>query len=776
MSRARPESGLAAMDMSLPMMKRSAAWYPAAYSDAREMRLCPWCEQIRSAMATSSQTSAGSTASSSRTVKMESSNPLQISFEDLSYSVRVPAKPQAADTEARPQLLHPLKALGSLLAATKYEDKPILTNLNGTFQPGRLTAILGPSGSGKTTLLNLLAGQLTQGTSSGHIWVNGRPATGPSLRQLAAYVNQDDVILATQTVQEAIEMSTVLRPAPSSSAQASAGGAAVNETTDEGQLPLPATAPKETRAKNASDSKEKQRLLWSRAISLFELDKCKDTIIGDSTDKGVSGGERKRTAIAMEWVTQASILFLDEPTSGLDAHSALVVTHHLKEIAQTGRTVVTVLHQPSSEMFEMIDDVLILCEGRIVYLGERASLVGYLSKLGYPCGLYTNPADHIFNAVLFERGSPILSGKDVQLSQASHATHTGHELDASSSHVNQRALRLLHAWKFSQEASIVQSRIDQPELSPIQEAQLRRVSPPMVQIRYLMKRAAKNALRNKLVLRIRIGQSIGFGLILGLVFLNTQNRPASVQMQNFSGAIFFTCVTQYLLTTLAVVNVFAGERMVFLREWQAGYYTLPSYFIAKNIVELPIQIVSPILYACISYWLLGFRRDGARFLLYMVVCIVLSLCGFSCGILLGSSFESLSTILAVLPAIFLPLLLFGGLLVNTGNSTAWLRWLQWVSPIKYGYTAMAKNQFSGYVVNGQPVGDSYLDVIQLGPFSVGINILFVAAISFIIWATAYLALARLTHRGRVEFGNGSRRKIQADLLGPPDPRFTAPQR
>ncbi|KAJ1983355.1 hypothetical protein EDC05_006608, partial [Coemansia umbellata] len=123
--------------------------------------------------------------------------------------------------------------------------------------------------------------------------------------------------------------------------------------------------------------------------------------VGDSSEKGISGGERKRTAIAMEWVTQAPILFLDEPTSGLDAHSAMMVTSHLRSIARTGRTVIAVVHQPSSEMFEMIDDILILYEGRIVYLGERAHLTDYLAKLGFPCGMYTNPADHVFNSVLF---------------------------------------------------------------------------------------------------------------------------------------------------------------------------------------------------------------------------------------------------------------------------------------------------------------------------------------------------------------------------------------
>ncbi|KAJ2878345.1 hypothetical protein IWW38_006347, partial [Coemansia aciculifera] len=135
---------------------------------------------------------------------MEPNRPLQISFEGLTYSVKIPAKKAAADSSSGSKNLL-LRALKSPFAKSEFDEKVILRQLNGTFRPGRVTAILGPSGSGKTTLLNLLAGQLASGTTSGNIWVNGRRTSGASMRQLAGYVNQDDVILPTMTVEEAIE-------------------------------------------------------------------------------------------------------------------------------------------------------------------------------------------------------------------------------------------------------------------------------------------------------------------------------------------------------------------------------------------------------------------------------------------------------------------------------------------------------------------------------------------------------------------------------------------
>ncbi|KAJ2156679.1 hypothetical protein GGF46_005025 [Coemansia sp. RSA 552] len=683
--------------------------------------------------------------------------PLQISFENLSYSVRVPTTQSG-------------------------EDKVILHNLSGTFRPGRVTAILGPSGSGKSTLLNILAGLgSTSGSVSGSIWINGREASGASLRQLAGFVHQDDIILATQTVKEAISMSVILRPPPLSSfplpqqspetvittvasdgvqSPGSRSGGGRPEVSSADLLPHPVTTKSGQRrvapvAAKPHESHEGGLMdeQCTHALRMLSLEKCQDTSVGDSAAKGISGGERKRTAIAMEMVTQAPILFLDEPTSGLDAHSALTVTHQLKTIAMAGRTVVTVLHQPSSEMFELVDDLLILFEGRIMYFGERAGVVDYLARIGHPCNMYSNPADHVFNSVLFDHRAKPVGG------------------DAHQRAV-MRAEILLDTWRQSAEAAATQHFVDYPELSPIDASQFRRTSPAITQVRYLTKRALLNAVRNKLIFNIRVAQSAFFGLLIGLIFLNTHRRPIAVQRQNFSGALFFTGVTQFLLSILSVVNVFTQERLVFLREWQGGYYGLPAYFISKNLIELPIQVILPVIYSVTSYWLLGLRQDGARFLLYTATCIVLNMCGFSFGLLLGSLFRDMSTILAALPAMFLPFLLFGGLLVNTGNSTVWLRWLQWISPIKYGYTALMRNQFDGYVVDGVPVGDDYLEEVDLGPFGIGVNIVFVVVIAFAAWISAYLALMYLTNKGGGRAAGTARRKIQQELLGPPSRRFS----
>lgn len=101
------------------------------------------------------------------------------------------------------------------------------------------------------------------------------------------------------------------------------------------------------------------------------LDLCKDTKIGggalEPELKGISGGERKRTAIALELVSDPSLLLLDEPTSGLDSFKATGICKILNKLARQGKTVIATIHQPNSESFFYFDRLILMMDGNIVF-------------------------------------------------------------------------------------------------------------------------------------------------------------------------------------------------------------------------------------------------------------------------------------------------------------------------------------------------------------------------------------------------------------------------
>ena len=115
-------------------------------------------------------------------------------------------------------------------------------------------------------------------------------------------------------------------------------------------------------------SEEEQDKKVEGLIKDLDLGKCADTIVGSVLKKTISGGERKRTAIGVELITDPSVILLDEPTSGLDSFMAKTICKLLQKLAhQNGKTIISTIHQPSSQAFAYFDRLLLMADGNIVY-------------------------------------------------------------------------------------------------------------------------------------------------------------------------------------------------------------------------------------------------------------------------------------------------------------------------------------------------------------------------------------------------------------------------
>ena len=244
-------------------------------------------------------------------------------------------------------------------SATSIKEQTILHGITGMAFPGEILAILGPSGSGKSTLLNAIAGRLQGHGCSGTVLANGRKLNKSVLKR-TGFVAQDDLLLPHLTVRETLIFCSLLR--------------------------LPRTL---TRKEKVS--------VAETVISELGLEKCQNTIIGNSFIRGVSGGERKRVSIAHELLINPSLLVLDEPTSGLDSTAAHRLLTTLGALAQKGKTVVTSIHQPSSRVYQMFDSVLVLSEGRCLYFGKGNEAMSYFESVGFSPSFPMNSADFLLD-------------------------------------------------------------------------------------------------------------------------------------------------------------------------------------------------------------------------------------------------------------------------------------------------------------------------------------------------------------------------------------------
>lgn len=136
------------------------------------------------------------------------------------------------------------------------------------------------------------------------------------------------------------------------------------------------------------------KVIVDQLIDSLGLSTCKKTLVGSQLIQGLSGGERKRTSIAIELVTDPKILFLDEPTSGLDSFTAKRIVELLIKFSKQDRMVIATIHQPNSETFLLFDRLLLLMEGKTIYFGDANSSTGYFQNLGYKIPEFSNPADY----------------------------------------------------------------------------------------------------------------------------------------------------------------------------------------------------------------------------------------------------------------------------------------------------------------------------------------------------------------------------------------------
>lgn len=236
-----------------------------------------------------------------------------------------------------PELLQTFQELGlpqpTYIFNNGKEYRQILCDQSGFVKPKEMVAILGPSGSGKTSLLNVLSHRIGMSHGSyftGELLVNGSTLNSKDFGRLAAFVQQDDVLYQSNTPRELFTFAARIRT----------------------NLPEDIIAQK-----------------VEKTIARLALTKCADSRIGGFMVRGISGGERKRTSIGYELITEPSLLLMDEPTSGLDSSTSLRIIKDMKQNANRGMTILTTIHQPSGPLFMLFDRVIVMSEGYVVYNG-----------------------------------------------------------------------------------------------------------------------------------------------------------------------------------------------------------------------------------------------------------------------------------------------------------------------------------------------------------------------------------------------------------------------
>ncbi|PSS30633.1 ABC transporter G family member 17 like [Actinidia chinensis var. chinensis] len=241
------------------------------------------------------------------------------------------------------------------------QEVDLLNRITGYAPKGCITAVMGPSGAGKSTLLDGLAGRIASGSLKGRVSMDGVDISASYIKRTSAYIMQDDRLFPMLTVYETLMFAADFRLGPIST----------------------------------SDKKQRVEML----IEQLGLSTTRNTYIGDEGTRGVSGGERRRVSIGVDIIHGPSLLFLDEPTSGLDSTSAHSVIEKVHDIARSGSIVILTIHQPSYRIQLLLDHLIILARGQLMYQGPPKDVGLHLSRMGRKVSNGESPIEFLIDVI-----------------------------------------------------------------------------------------------------------------------------------------------------------------------------------------------------------------------------------------------------------------------------------------------------------------------------------------------------------------------------------------
>ena len=483
------------------------------------------------------------------------------------------------------------------------EGHTAVNDVSFSVEEGKLIGILGASGSGKTTLLNLMSG--IQVPSSGTIKINGLDINEDyeAIEGVLGYVPQDDLLIEDLTVFQNLYY-----------AACQCFG---------------------------KKTKEEITKLVNQTLANLGLSDKQDLKVGSPLNKVISGGQRKRLNIALELIREPSVLFLDEPTSGLSSRDSENLMDLLRDLTLKGKLVITVIHQPSSEIFKMFDKVIILDQGGFMsYFGNPVESVTYFKTLDAQinasigecpsCG-NVNP-ETIFNII------------EIQV------------VDEFGRYTEKRRVKPA---EWSNTFNSKHPFIPLPEIKDPPHKNLERPSLFRQFVIYLS-RDFRSKIANRQYLLLTLLEAPVLGFILSFIiryipdpyskeyiFSDNENIPIYIFMS--------LIVALFLGLTISAEEIFR-DRKILKREHFLSL-SRHSYLSSKVVILIFISTIQVLLFLIIANPMLEIK---GMFIKYFLALFTTAFCANMLGLNISASFNSAITIYIVIPLVIIPMMVLSG--------------------------------------------------------------------------------------------------------------------
>eukprot|EP00922_Rhytidocystis_sp_ex-Travisia-forbesii_P058479 GHVS01086420.1.p1 GENE.GHVS01086420.1~~GHVS01086420.1.p1 ORF type:complete len:711 (+),score=80.29 GHVS01086420.1:206-2338(+) len=642
--------------------------------------------------------------------------PVCLKFSDVTFDVQITSAEEGIISKLNDKVVKARKSGNGFCRGLYTESSGFskrllhLDGFVGEAAPGDLVALMGSSGAGKSTLLNVLSRRITKNAGSVRYNDGCDPEhDGGVFKDVSAFIQQEDIFYGKLTAEEHLKFQALLR--------------------------LP-----------GSTTKTQRNEITTSMLSRMGLTKARHNRIGNISqgdNAGISGGERKRLSMASELLTSPSVLFADEPTTGLDSFMAMSVVNIFKELADNGRTILCTIHQPSSRVFEQFNKMLLLCEGRLVYFGERAGAIEWFRRLGQICPPYANPADFFIRCISFRHCDRDEKLKEIDGWAEKWKTEGNDFLESWQSHglreftrdsIMLAKLASAYSLKASEEDALdellllTKDDTSTPSKSAMTD-QPSEKSPSQLEMPLVLKTRQGVVRKDRLNLFreafaqydraricvgrtpsmtiVRLAQTIILSLVPSLMFFQLQySRP---DCQNRVAACFLIMLNQCLVSVVNVSMTFPLERPIFQREYEGGITRTAAYFLGRVASEQWVFFLFPLIFHTICFFTMHLAESALKWFLSYLVLVLVVQATVSYGYIISSLFSSIETIMITTQVVTMMFSLFSGFLAKSEDLGKFWIWLIYMDPFYYGLRCYSLILFQDINLSPTFTGYDFLD-------------------------------------------------------------------
>ncbi|MFW6100857.1 MAG: ATP-binding cassette domain-containing protein [Bacteroidota bacterium] len=517
-----------------------------------------------------------------------------------------------------------------------------LRNINFSENQGKLVGIMGASGAGKTTLLNVMAG--LNRPSSGEIRINGinLHEEEEKLKGVIGYIPQDDLLIEELTVFQNLYYN----------------------------------------AKLVFDDKSDDEIrdLVNKTLSNLGLGEIKDLKVGSPLNKLISGGQRKRLNIALELIREPAILFVDEPTSGLSSRDSENVMDLLRELTLKGKLIFVVIHQPSSEIYKMFDNMIILDDGGyMVYYGNPVESVIYFKKM-----------DAQVNSDLGE--CPTCGNVNPELI---FNIMEARVVDEYGQYTDKRKIPA-KKWEEKLHNHVKIEKVPEVEEKPPSSTNL---PSWLTQFKIYTVRDFLSKISNKQYVSLNLLEAPVLGFILSYIIRYVPDPSSGNYIfrlnENIPIFIFMAIIVALFLGLTVSAEEIFRDRKILNRERFLNL-SKSSYLSSKVLILILISAIQSFLFVLIANSILEIK---GMYFEYWFALFITAVCANILGLNISASFNSAVTIYIIIPLLMIPMMILSGAMFpfdklnRSISSIDKVPMIAEIMPTKWSYEALMVNQY-----------------------------------------------------------------------------------